>query len=189
MSTKSDKLPGIYEFPRELSKLRTLLVQFLVDLARPSHLGTNPFLRGFYFTGVRPVVVDDVVAARSMAIEAPETDLNAGATQIFRPGASHVQQAPVAVRSGGPRRMPQWVFLTSLFNDVLVKDRVALATSGSSSRVNLLRRIALSVAVLVGLVCLTGFLVSFFRNRALETRVQEAVSDLATLQTGTGQPA
>ena len=61
----ADKLPGIYEFPRELKKLRTLLVQFLVDLLRPSQLGTNPFLRGFYFTGVRPVVVDDVVAAPS----------------------------------------------------------------------------------------------------------------------------
>ena len=61
--TRGGKLPGIYEFPRELRKLRTLLVQFLVDLARPSQLGTNPFLRGFYFTGVRPVVMDDVVAA------------------------------------------------------------------------------------------------------------------------------
>jgi type VI secretion system protein ImpL len=186
---EGDKLPGIYEFPRELNKLRTLLVQFLVDLARPSHLGTNPFLRGFYFTGVRPIVVDDVVAARSTAIDTPEADLNSGATQIFRGGASLVQQAPVAVRSGGPRRMPQWVFLTSLFNDVLVKDRVALATSGSSSRVNLLRRFALGAVVFVGLVCLTGFLVSFFRNRALETSVQEAVSDLSSLQTATGQAA
>src|SRR5271165_1003864 len=156
---ENDKLPGIYEFPRELNKLRTLLVQFLVDLARPSHLGTNPFLRGFYFTGVRPVVVDDVVAARSMAVDAPETDLNSGATQIFRGVGSQAQQAAVAVRSGGPRRMPQWVFLTSLFNDILIKDRVALATSGSSSRVNLLRRLALGAAVFVGLVCLTGFLV------------------------------
>src|SRR5271169_4269616 len=94
---ENDKLPGIYEFPRELNKLRTLLVQFLVDLARPSHLGTNPFLRGFYFTGVRPVVVDDVVAARSMAVEASETDLNSGATQIFRGVGSQVQQASVAV--------------------------------------------------------------------------------------------
>ena len=186
---ENDKLPGIYEFPRELNKLRTLLVQFLVDLARPSHLGTNPFLRGFYFTGVRPIVVDDVVAARSMAIEAPEADLNSGATQIFRGGVSQLQQAAVAVRSGGPRRMPQWVFLTSLFNDVLVKDRVALATSGSSSRVNLLRRLALGAAVFIGLVCLTGFLVSFFRNRVLETNVQEAISDLGSLQTATGQAA
>jgi type VI secretion system protein ImpL len=66
---------------------------------------------------------------------------------------------------------------------------VALATSGSSSRVNLLRRLALGAAVFVGLVCLTGFLVSFFRNRALETSVQEAVSDLGSLETAAGQAA
>ena len=187
---EGDKLPGIYEFPRELRKLRTLLVQFLVDLARPSHLGTNPFLRGFYFTGVRPVVMEDVVAAPSI-VEAPEANnMDQGATQIFRGVGSQVQAAPaVAMRSGGSRRVPQWVFLTSLFNDVLVKDRVALATSGSSSRVNLLRRIALGTAVLVGLICLTGFTVSFFRNRALETRVQEAVTDLSTLDTRVNQVA
>jgi len=187
---EGDKLPGIYEFPRELRKLRTLLVQFLVDLARPSHLGTNPFLRGFYFTGVRPVVMEDVVAAPSV-VEAPEANnMDQGATQIFRGVGSQVQAAPaVAMRSGGSRRVPQWVFLTSLFNDVLVKDRVALATSGSSSRVNLLRRIALGTAVLVGLICLTGFTVSFFRNRALETRVQEAVADLSTLDTRANQVA
>ncbi len=46
-----DKLAGIYEFPRELRKLRSLLVQFLVDLGRPSQLTVNPFLRGFYFCG------------------------------------------------------------------------------------------------------------------------------------------
>ncbi len=186
---EGDKLPGIYEFPRELRKLRTLLVQFLVDLARPSHLGTNPFLRGFYFTGVRPVVVDDVVAAPAMPVEAPDGISDAGATQIFRPVGAQMQAAPAAARSGGSRRIPQWVFLTSLFNDVLVKDRVALATSGSSSRVNLLRRIALGAAVLVGVICLTGFAVSFFRNRALETRVQEAIADLSTLDTPNNQVA
>jgi len=85
--------------------------------------------------------------------------------------------------------MPQWVFLSSLFNDVLVKDRVALATSGSSSRVNLVRRIALAAVVFLILVCLTGFAVSFFRNRALETRVHDAVADLRSLQTGTNQVA
>lgn len=186
---EKEKLPGIYEFPRELNKLRTLVVQFLVDLARPSQLSTNPFLRGFYFTGVRPIVVEDVVTARSAAIEAPETDLGAGATQIFHGIGAQVQQAPVAARSGGSRRMPQWVFLTSLFNDVLIKDRVALAASGSSSHVNLLRRVLLGTAVLVGVICLTGFVVSFFRNRALETRVQDAVADLKTLQTGTNRVA
>jgi type VI secretion system protein ImpL len=186
---QGDKLPGIYEFPRELRKLRTLLVQFLVDLARPSHLGTNPFLRGFYFTGVRPVVVDDVAAAQAVPVEVAEAAFDGGATQIFRGVGSQIQAAPAAVRGGGSRRMPQWVFLSSLFNDVLVKDRVALATSGSSSRVNLLRRFVLGTVVLAGIICLTGFLVSFLRNRALETRVQDAVADLRTLQTGTNQVA
>jgi type VI secretion system protein ImpL len=185
---EGDKLPGIYEFPRELRKLRTLLVQFLVDLARPSHLGTNPFLRGFYFTGVRPVIMEDVVVAPVAPVETADAGYGSGATQIFQRMGSQAQ-APAVARSGGSRRVPQWVFLTSLFNDVLVKDRVALATSGSSSRVNLLRRIALGAALFIALICLTGFMVSFFRNRALETRVREAVADLSTLQTANNQPA
>ncbi len=186
---EGDKLPGIYEFPRELRKLRTLLVQFLVDLARPSHLGTNPFLRGFYFTGVRPVVVDDVAAAPAVPVEVSEAAFEGGATQIFRGVGAQLQSPPMAIRGGGSRRMPQWVFLSSLFNDVLVKDRVALAASGSSSRVNVLRRVALATVVLLGLICLTGFLVSFLRNRALETRVHDAVADLRTLQAGSTQAA
>jgi type VI secretion system protein ImpL len=177
-----DKLPAIYEFPRELRKLRTLLVQFLVDLLRPTQLGTNPFLRGFYFIGVRPVVVDDVVAAPVMVAESVEESLNSGATQIFR-GAGSRLAAPPAIRGGGPRRMPQWVFLSSLFNDILVKDRVALAASGSSSHVNLLRRIALGCLVILGLVFLTGFTVSYFRNHALQSSVKDEISGLVTLQT------
>src|ERR1700693_648093 len=186
---EGNKLPAIYEFPRELRKLRTLLVQFLVDLARPSPLGTNPFLRGFYFTGVRPVVMDDVVAAPAVREEVAESAFDGGATQIFRGVGAQLQAAPMVARSGGPRRMPQWVFLTSLFNDVLVKDRVALAASGSSSKVNLLRRVALGAVVLLGIICLTGFAVSFVRNRALETRVHDAVADLRVLQTRTAQVA
>ena len=53
------KVPGAYEFPREFRKLRNGLVQFLVDVCRPSQLRASPFLRGFYFSGVRPVVVHD----------------------------------------------------------------------------------------------------------------------------------
>ena len=182
-----DRLPGIYEFPRELRKLRTLLVQFLVDLLRPTQLGTNPFLRGFYFTGVRPVVVDDVVAAPVLVREAAEESLNSGATQIFRGGVGSQVAAAPAIRGGGPRRMPQWVFLTSLFNDILAKDRVALAASGSSSHVNLLRRVALAGAVLLGMVFFTGFTTSFFQNHALVSRVQEEIADLRNLETPADQ--
>ena len=185
---EADKLPGIYEFPREIRKLRTLLVQFLVDLARPSQLGTNPFLRGFYFTGVRPVVVDDVIAAPALPVAA-EAGMDAGATQIFRGVGSHVAQAVAPPRSIGSRRVPQWVFLTSLFNDILVKDRVALATSGASSRVNLLRRFVLGAAVLAVVICLAGFLISFLRNRALETQVHDTITDLSKPKTGPNQVA
>ena len=45
------KVPQSYEFPREFRKLRTALVQFLVDVCRPSQLRAGPFLRGFYFSG------------------------------------------------------------------------------------------------------------------------------------------
>ena len=91
---EQDKLPGIYEFPRELRKLRTLLVQFLVDLARPSQLSVNPFLRGFYFSGVRPVIVGDIVAAAPQ-VQAAEAGLDSGATRIFNVGGA--QSAPAAV--------------------------------------------------------------------------------------------
>src|SRR5947208_454597 len=60
---ESENLPAIYEFPRELRKVRNLLVQFLLAVARPSQLSVNPFLRGFYFSDVRPVVIEYVLAA------------------------------------------------------------------------------------------------------------------------------
>jgi type VI secretion system protein ImpL len=61
------KLPAVYEFPREFRKLRNTVVRFLVDLGRPSQLRANPFLRGFYFSGVRPVVVKDSAPAARLA--------------------------------------------------------------------------------------------------------------------------
>jgi len=48
-----------------LRKLRKVVVQFLVDLARPSQLNVNPFLRGFYFSGVRPTVIEDDLSLKS----------------------------------------------------------------------------------------------------------------------------
>src|SRR5438270_12609439 len=58
--TDAAKQPGAYEFPREFRKIRSGVVQFLVDLCQPSQLTVGPFLRGFYFTGVRPVVINEV---------------------------------------------------------------------------------------------------------------------------------
>jgi len=177
------QLPAIYEFPRELRKLRTLLVQFLVDLTRPSQLSVNPFLRGFYFSGVRPVFVEDVSVAAPQ-VQAPDLASNAGATRIF--SSTNFTAAPSAPspQASGSRKVPQWVFLSQLFNDIIVKDRVALAASGFSSRVSLLRRIALTAISLVALVCAIGFLVSFVGNRQLESDVRAAINELRTTQGG-----
>jgi hypothetical protein len=72
---RADKLgAAIYELPREFRKLRNAAVRLLVDLGRPSQLRVNPFLRGFYFSGVRPVVVNGIGAcgARGFARRIPE---------------------------------------------------------------------------------------------------------------------
>jgi len=179
---EGDKKPGIYEFPRELRKLRTLLVQFLVDLARPSQLSVNPFLRGFYFSGVRPVIIDDVAAAvAAPEVQAAEPAFDAGATRIFSGAGRAAAPMPAAARVAGSRKVPQWVFLSQFFNDVIVKDRVALAASGFSSRVNLLRRAALAAVAVVSMVCAVGFIVSFVGNHALESNVSAALNELRSV--------
>lgn len=59
-----EKLPNIYEFPRDLGRMRTPIVRFLVELLKPAQLATEPILRGFYFSGVRPVTVGDEESGR-----------------------------------------------------------------------------------------------------------------------------
>ncbi len=183
---QSEKLPGIYEFPRELRKLRQLLVQFLVDLARPSQLSVNPFLRGFYFSGVRAVVIDDVASAMPEA-QAPEASFNPNATVVFGAGGMRAQQAPVATRTPGSRRVPEWVFLSQLFNEVLLKDRVALSASRFSSRVSLLRRVAFATLAGIALIFGIGFLVSFLGNLSLEHSVKQAADEVRTVHATAGQ--
>ena len=178
MSGQAEKLPGIYEFPRELRKLRQLLVQFLVDLARPSQLNVNPFLRGFYFSGVRPTVVEDVASIP----EAPaaEAGFNPNATVIFGANSVRAAQMPVQ-RVASSRRVPEWVFLSQLFNEVLLKDRVALSASGFSSRVSLLRRVAFSVLACIALIFAIGFTVSFFGNLSLQHDVKQAAQEVRAI--------
>ncbi len=175
------KLPGTYEFPREFNKLRNGIVQFLVELGRPSQLSFAPFLRGFYFTGVRPVVVNQSVAA-SVRREPEKQRLNpaSDATSIFsaQPQRPQAEAQPEIVQ----RRVPQWVFLSHLFTDVLLADHDALAASGASSKTSLARRIALGAAAAACLLLSIAFAVSFFNNRALENRVLNAVRGISAAE-------
>ncbi len=174
------KLPNVYEFPREFSKLRALLVQFLVDLCRPSQLGTSPFLRGFYFTGVRPVTVTDLAPAAAQVAAREEQPIDAGATRIF---SARAQGAPLAEAQQGPqagsRKVPQWVFLGHLFSDVILADRPATAVTQRNVKINVARRIMFGAAAALVLLLAVWWIVSFSNNNSL---VHGAINDAQTAQ-------
>jgi len=177
----AERLPSIYEFPRELRKLRTIVSQFLIELTKPTQLGANCFLRGFYFSGVRPVIVMESVAAAAPAATAVA---GGGATRMFR--AADLQQAQPVGRVVQSRKVPEWTFLPHLFNDVVLRDRDALGASGHSAHIQVTRRILFGVAALICLVVLTLAAVSFSNNRALEQSVAasaESLSRTVTLPT------
>jgi type VI secretion system protein ImpL len=178
--TEPSKLPAEYEFAREFRKLRQTAVQFMVDLCRPSQLATGPFLRGFYFTGVRPIVVNETAPVQAAAQQQGGYGSAAGATGIFSVGAR--QAAPVAQQPvvTGTRKVPQWVFLSQFFTDVLLADRSAMGASGASVKTSGARRILFGAAAALCLLFTLLFTISFFKNRGLETRVRDAAREIAT---------
>ncbi|HKD92258.1 MAG TPA: ImcF-related family protein [Terriglobales bacterium] len=176
----ASKYGDVYEFPRNMRKLRGAVVQFLVDVCRPSHMPMNPFLRGFYFTGVRPIVVNDLAPAAAESA-APAAAAGGGATRMFRYSDAAAAAAPAPVmRSAGTTRVPQWAFVTHLLNDVILRDRAAMAASGFSTRVSLMRRILLVGATAICLLLSVGLLVSYVNNRELENSVAEAARAIPT---------
>lgn len=171
------KLPQAYEFPREFRKLRQALVQFLVDVCRPSQLRAGPFLRGFYFSGVRPVAAAETPASL-VAPQAPEPQAEVGgATRMFRAGFQAEQKAKQAVASAGGgagKRVPQWLFLGHLFNDVILADANARAASGSSTKTSMVKRMVIGSAAALCLIYSALLLWSYFGNRAMEQDVLAA---------------
>ncbi len=180
------KIPGAYEFPREFRKLRNSVIQFLVDVCRPSQLRVSPFLRGFYFSGVRPVVVQDapVASPRSSAAQRTGMEAAASATGFFQAGAMQPAPAQIAPASAGARKVPQWLFLSRLFAGVILQDKAALGASGSSTKASMLQRLLLAVVGVLCLILAIGFTISFFGNRALENEVLEAARGIPAGEAG-----
>lgn len=175
-----------YEFPRELRKVRDPAVRFLVELCRPTQLGVGPVLRGFYFSGVRPVVVED--APRAASAPEPERERGSvGATMVFDPSAAG-EPRPAPSSRGGSRRVPQWLFLDRLFRDVLLGDELAHEVTGGGARVDLGRRALVGAGLALAATLLVGTTVSFFSNRSLAGDTLEAVREvehLASAETST----
>jgi type VI secretion system protein ImpL len=180
--TDPGKLPAAYEFPREFRKLRPAVVQFLVDLCRPSQLSTGPFLRGFYFTGVRPIIINDSASLAAAAQAPASPQAPPGATGIFTAGGrAPAQRQTLAPAAPSARRVPQWVFLTHLFHDILLADRSAMGASGASVKTSLARRILLAAAASLCVLFSVLFTVSFVKNHALEAKVREAARGIAAV--------
>ena len=153
-----------YEFPRELRKQRSSLTQFLVELSRQSQLSANPYLRGFYFTGVRAQIVEQAVTAAAPVFQVG--DSKAGATQMFS-----LQE----IRSAAPGRepamvshkVPQWSFLPRVFPEIILGDKSALLASKESAPARLFRRTLFSTIAGLLAVYLLLLLISYVKNSAL----------------------
>ena len=180
----SSHLPAVYELPREFRKLRNSAVRLLVDLGRPSQLRVNPFLRGFYFSGVRPVVVKESAPTARVAAAQPLRPRR-GATGFF--DGELLNDAPVPSSPAGPvrtRRVPQWLFLGHLFSDVILRDRAAMGASGESLRAETARRMLVGAGAALLAVVSIGMTVSYFRNRGLESRVDVAARGIGQSESG-----
>jgi type VI secretion system protein ImpL len=177
--TQEDVRSGAYEFPRELRKLSDLAVQFMVELCRPSQLSVSPFLRGFYFTGVRAVIVSDPGVAEKRASPAgPQISL--GATSVF--SANQVQAAlRDAAPSQGSRKVPEWLFLGRIFREIVLRDEAAARITGGGARVNHLRRVGLATAAALFLLLAGAFTISYANNRVLERDAIAAAEGVRTL--------
>jgi type VI secretion system protein ImpL len=183
-------IPGVYEFPRELGKIRKNLNQYLVELCKPSQLSANPYLRGFFFTGIRARMVERMANAPA-AVERPVQSQDAGATQFInlslgRPGARAAASAPVMSSS----RVPQWTFLPRLFPEVILGDRSALSATTQTAPARLFRRILFGTLAFLLALYLVFLVISFFNNLGIEHRIQKAAHAIPSVDaTATSLPS
>jgi type VI secretion system protein ImpL len=169
-----------YEFPRDLSKLQKNVVQFLLEVARPSQLQVSPFLRGFYFCGTRKVLVDRPEGA-AVAVEAmPANTETMAATRVMNAEQLKTQMSGMrsVPSSRGQREITEWLFLPALFDGVILRDRPAHRISATSSRKDRVRAVALAIAGTLGMALLFALTISYVRNRELELELVSAAKAL-----------
>ncbi|MQA89713.1 MAG: type VI secretion system membrane subunit TssM [Gemmatimonas sp.] len=169
-----------YEFPRELRKASEQASQFLLELCRPSQLGFNPFLRGFYFTGVRPIVAGEEVD--EVRPQSPRRRVELGATDVFHVQDLGSSSEPVRPAGRG-RRVPDWVFLRRVLPDIVLADEAARAVTAGGRRVDMMRRALVASAAAFFLVFAVGFTVSYVNNRSLLAEAATVVQGVEPLRT------
>jgi type VI secretion system protein ImpL len=163
--------PFVYEFPREMKRLRDPLVQFLVEVFRPNPLQPSPLLRGFYFTGVRKVT------ASGLGLEAGSPSaarVSGEATKLFdlEEYKRKIGLTGEAAGLSGERQVSRWGFVSELFHQVIVPDRSGAATVFRNRRQELLWRIAYGSAAALALILSLCFIRSWWLNRELVSEIE-----------------
>jgi len=114
---------------------------------------------------VRPVEVREVARAARPQESSP----------LFGGEARPLVQEP-----GRVRRVPQWVFLQRLFNEVILADQTAFQTSAKISGPAPAQRALLAAGAAAALLLATAWTISYFGNRTLVREVSAAVAGLDT---------
>jgi type VI secretion system protein ImpL len=171
--SKPPQKPPIYEFPREFKRIRTHLVQFLVDIFKPDPLKAGPQLRGFFFAGIQrverlaPAAATDLKSTYRPAVPAAE------ATQIF--------SAEMLTSFGKPspdvssaHLVDQWVFLKDFFQNVLRMDRPVVRRAATPSKADQYYKFAAAAALVLALFLGVVWTISWSGNSRMTTEVERA---------------
>jgi type VI secretion system protein ImpL len=124
-----EKRARAYEFPRELKKLRGELVQFLLDVFRPSNLYPPCRFRGFYFSAKRlvPRAHSQAATDHSLLLETSTFRRPMGATMIFSANGPVALEHNTFSNGLGEKSAEKWAFLTDLFQQIILVDPAARA--------------------------------------------------------------
>jgi type VI secretion system protein ImpL len=165
--------PAIYEFPRELKRIRDTIVQFLVDVFRPNPLQPGPILRGFYFSGTRRVTVSTLGPATAEPLA--RAAVSGEATSLFNL-ADYQKKMGLVAEAAAPNEttVERWCFVAELFHRVILPDPMGQAVAFASRRNDMYKRIAFGSACgLAFLLCIL-WIRSWWNNAGLLDNVQAA---------------
>ena len=176
--TDAKAKPSVYEFPRELKRLRGSLIDWLVEIFRPNPLQPGPVLRGFYFTGVRQVPA----GTETVRMKLVSGGAGSGeATRLLNVADMREEMQRAAAAAGEPERrdertVPRWTFVTQLFNHVFAADRKPIAHL-VDKRLDLYRKLAFGGLAALMLLFALLFAWSWWNNRALMNDVDAAAQE------------
>lgn len=142
--------PSIYEFPRELKRIRGPFVQFLANVFRPNPLRPGPQLRGYYLSGTiereAAANLSDTTRTNMRAISS-----NLEATHLFRSDATQIMRGGgdagsyAKYMSGGSPSGPlirKWLFVREFFENVVPSGYAPRRVQLVDSRARFHRRLA-----------------------------------------------